>query len=146
MPVTTNQNVSSFSYKMCNMPQSIVEEHNYLGIHLHHKLSWTPQLNHICSKANRLLGFLKCDLYHAPQHTKEHVYKQLLLPSLDYCSALWDPYHKSDIRKLEIIQHCSARFVLNRPWYQGPQNDSITNTAMAYFRTPKKNCSPDTAL
>jgi len=135
MQVTTNQNVSSFSYKMCNMPLSIVEEHDYLGIRLHHKLSWTPQINHICSKANRLLGFLKRNLYHAPQHTKEHVYKQLLLPSIEYCSALWDPYHQSDISKLEMIQHRSARFVLNKPWYRGPQNDSITNM-LHYLQWP----------
>jgi len=120
MQVTTNQNVSPFSYKMCNMPLNIVEEHDYL---VHQKLSWTP---HISSKANCLLGFLKCNLYHATQHIKEHVYKQLLLPSIKYCSALWDPYHRSDVSKLEMIRHHSARFILNKPWHRGPQNDSVT--------------------
>ena len=113
MQVTTNHNVSSFSYKMCNIPLSIVEEHDYLGIRLHNKLSWEPQMNHIYSKANHLLGFLKRNLYHAPQHTKEHVYKQLLLPSIEYCSALWDPYHQSDIAKQarhDLTSFCKIHF------------------------------------
>jgi len=133
MQVTTNQNVTPFSYKMCNMPLSIVQEH---GIRLHHKLSWTPQINHNCSKANRLLGFLKRNLYHAPQHTKEHVYKQLLLPLIEYCSVLWDPYHQSDVSKLEMIQHRSARFILNTEC-----NKHASLPTMVYFRIPKENCS-----
>ena len=39
--------------------------------------------------------------------------------------AIWDPYHQTDIAKLEIIQHHSARFVLNKPWHRQQQNDSI---------------------
>jgi len=78
---------------------------------MHNKLSWAPQINNICSTANRL-GFLKQNLYHASQHTKEHVYKQFLLSPIEYWSALWDPYHQSDVSKLEVIQHCSARFIL----------------------------------
>ena len=49
MQATTNHNVSYFFYKTCNIPLSIVEEHNYLEICKHNKLSWTPQINHICS-------------------------------------------------------------------------------------------------
>ena len=67
-------------------------------------------------KANHLLGFLKRNLYNAPIQIKEHLYKQLLLPSIEYCSAIWDPYHQTTVSKLEMIQHRAARFVLNKPW------------------------------
>jgi len=56
------------------------------------------------------------------------VYEQLLLPSIKYCSSIWDPYHQASIDKLEMIQHHAAQFVLNRPWHRSNQNhDSITD-------------------
>jgi len=97
---------------MFNIPLATVLEHNYLGIRLHHKLTWDPHVNYICNKANRLLGFLKRNLYNAPVEIKEHVYKQLVLPSIEYCSATWDPYHHASTHKLEMIHHHAAHFVL----------------------------------
>ena len=76
-------------------------------------------------KANRLLGFLRRTLHHCPPHLKEHAYKQIVLPSIEYCSSIWDPHQQSLIHKLEMIQHRAARFVLNRPWRRN-HRDSIT--------------------
>ena len=76
-----------------------------LGVHLHHKLSWSPHVNHTCNKMNHTLGFLNRNLYHTPQNIKEYIYKQLVLPSIDYRSAIWDLYTKSDISNLEMLQH-----------------------------------------
>ena len=42
----------------------------------------------------------------------------ILLPSIEYCSAIWDPYHQTVVSKLEMIQHRAARFVLNKPWHR----------------------------
>ena len=73
---------------------------------------------------------------YAPIEIKEHVYKQLLLPSLEYYSAIWDPHHQTSITKLEMIQHHAAHFVLNRPWYRSNHNhDSITEM-LAYLKWP----------
>ena len=71
---TTHHSKSTFTYKMSNIPLNIVSEHTYLGIRLHHTLSWEPHVNYICGKANRLLGFLKRNLYNAPIQIKEHLY------------------------------------------------------------------------
>ena len=65
-------------------------------------------------------------LYHAPQNIRECTYKQLVLPLIDYCSAIWDPYTKNDISKLKMLQHRAACFVMNRPWYRQCHNVSIT--------------------
>ena len=53
------------------------------------KLSWTPQIHSICNKANRFLGFLYRNLHHCPPHLKERTYKRIVLPSIEYCSAVW---------------------------------------------------------
>ena len=94
---------------MSETPLEVVEEHDYFGVRLHHKLSWSPHVNHICNKANRMLGFLNME-YVA-------TYKQLVLLLIDYYSAIWDPYTKKDISKLEMLQHQAACFIMNKPWY-----------------------------
>jgi len=57
-------------------------------------------------------------LHHCPSHLKEHAYKQIVLPSVEYCCSIWDAYQQTSIHKLEMIQHHdrAAHFVLNRPW------------------------------
>ena len=121
---------------MSNIPLSVVSEHTYLGIRLDHKLSWEPHVNFICGKANRLLGFLKRNLHNAPFEIKEYLYKQLLLPSIEYCSAIWDPHHQILVTKLEMIQHRAARFVLNKPWYRSNQQQHSINDMLNYLKWP----------
>jgi len=89
-------------------------------------LSWTPHVNSLCRKGNRLLGFLRRTLNHCPSHLKEHAYKQIVLPSVEYYCSIWDPYQQTSIHKLEMIQHCAARFVLNKPWRRNCR-DSVTD-------------------
>ena len=71
---TLHQNKSCFTYIMSGVPLSTLE-HNYLGIRLHHKLSWDPHINYTCSKASQLLGFLKTALRTAQLEIKDYLYK-----------------------------------------------------------------------
>ena len=99
-----------------SIPLESVDQYNHLGVCLHHNLSWCPHIELISNKANHLLGFLRRNLRHCPNHLKECAYKQLILPILEYCSPIWDPYHHKLIYNLEMIQHWAACFVLNQPW------------------------------
>ena len=86
-----------------------------------------------------MLGFLNRNLYRALQNVKEYVYKTLVLPSLDYCSAIWDPYTKKDMSKLEMLQHWAAHFVTNKPWYKHKLNISITKKLTDLHWPPLEN-------
>ena len=121
MQISTLYSKSSFSNTMYKA--QVVDKHHYLGILIDTKLSWTPHINSLCSKANWLLGFLHRTLHHCPPHLKEHAYKQIVLLS---CSSIWDPHQQTLIHKLEMIQHRVACFVLNKPWRRNCR-DSITN-------------------
>ena len=123
--VTIKQHISTYEYTMNGTILNIVSQHPYLDITLDHKLSWQPHIEILCHKANRTLGFLKCNMYNLPRHLCERSYKQLVLPMLDYCSSIWDPYHHNAINQLEIIQHRAARFVTNNSWRRD-HHDSIT--------------------
>ena len=97
---------------MSNKPLKVVEQHSYLEIIIDHHLSWGPQVNHVCNKATRLIGFLQRNLRNCSRALKELSYKQFILPVL-LQFAIWDPCHLKDINKIEMIQHRAARFVLN---------------------------------
>jgi len=102
---------SEFSYLMSGQVLNIVEQHSYLGVIIDHKLSWQPHVDYVCGKTMKLIGFLNCNLHTCSKALKELSYKQYVLPTLDYASSIWDPYHQNQINKLEMIQH---RFVLNQ--------------------------------
>ena len=54
-----------------------------------------------CNKANRIL---EETLKNGSTHLKQLAYKQLVLPSMEYCAAIWDPHHQVDIKKLEMVK------------------------------------------
>ena len=115
---------------MCNISLNTVTEHEYLGICSY------PGVLVLTMFEIKQLGFLKQNLYNASTLIrKEHVHKQVLLPSIEYCSAIWDSYHHTDTNKLEMIQHYAAHFVLNKPWHRQQQNDSITDM-LTYLKWP----------
>ena len=102
-----------------------------------------PHIHLICNKANRLLGLLRRNLYHCPSYLKECAYKQIVLPSIEYCSTIWDPYQQTSIYKLEMIQQQAARFVLNKSWRRNHRpRDSITEM----LRTSLKECRRQSCL
>ena len=83
----------------------------YLGVELSDDLSWKLHVKNIASKANRSLGLLRRNLWNCKRSVKEIAYKSLVRPRLEYASIVWDPYHRSDIDKLEMVQRQAARFV-----------------------------------
>ena len=125
LQMSNRQHKSSFEYSMLGSSLKTVEQHIYLGVQLHHKMSWHPHVNYICSKTNRLLGFLQRNLQSCPKYLREKSYKQFILPILEYCSTIWDPHHQCSIHQIEMLQHRAARFVLGRPWRRD-NCDSIT--------------------
>ena len=127
MQITTCSDISRYIYTMNNIPLEFVDQHNYLGVCLHNKLSWQPHVNQICHKANRQLGFL----YIGTLKSALSTLKNMLIDKL-FCHQfnIVQQYGIHIIRmlyihKVEMIQHRAARFILNKPWHRN-ERDSIT--------------------
>ena len=117
---------NNFTYTMNSIPLQVVEQHNYPGVLLDNKLSYTLHMYLICNNANHLLGFLHSNLHHCPLNLKERAYKQIVVPSIEYCTTiLWDPYQQISIHKLEML-HCVIRFVLKKPWRKNHKDSKLT--------------------
>ena len=100
---------------MCHSP---VSSHPYLGIKLDTKLSWTNHITDITSKSSKVLGMIQRTLGPGKPNVKETAYNMLVRPKLEYASPIWNPHTTIQIKHLEKVQHCAARFVKNDHWRQ----------------------------
>ncbi|XP_072039114.1 uncharacterized protein [Amphiura filiformis] len=113
MKLSTKKEAPDRSYNFCGQPLQEVDSHPYLGVEIDSKMSWKAQYQKLTSKANKVLGFLKRNLWFCPREMKETAYKTLVRPILEYAGCSWDPYKKKDIVAIEAVQRKAARFCMN---------------------------------
>ena len=105
---------SKFTYKLHGHSLEKTDSTKYFGITLQSNLKWDKHINNITSKANQTLGFLRRNLKVNSQKIKDHAYKALVRPKLEYSSCVWDPPTTNQINQLEKVQRRAARFVCGR--------------------------------
>ncbi|XP_069994159.1 uncharacterized protein [Penaeus vannamei] len=89
-------------------PSLNIYSNKYLGIHLSNNFTFNTHTDFI-NKANRTLGFLRRNLHNCTPDIKHIAYNTLVRPTLEYCAAVWDPYTKHNIEKLEQVNTRAAR-------------------------------------
>jgi len=104
-----------------------VTEHLYLGILFDSKMSFSPHINSITSKATRMLNFVKRNLYRCSRDTKCMAYTSLVRPLLEYGSAVWDPYLQKDTWNIEMVQRRAARWVESDYGYNSSVSSMLSN-------------------
>ena len=63
MHVTHKWNALLMTYNMNGRPIEVTASHTYLGIGMNNKLSWAEHISNTVSKANKVLGLLRRNLY-----------------------------------------------------------------------------------
>ena len=112
---------------------SNVIKHNYFYI------KCIVFINKITSKANSNLGFLRRNLRACPPKLRETAYFSLVRSSLEYSSAVWDPFRQKDIDKLEKNQRSAARFVTQNYRQTASVTSLIQNLGWTDLKTRHKN-------
>ena len=84
----------------------------YLGVVVDAKLSWNIHVSHVSAKATKVLNLLRRHLYTCRSPSKQRAFKALVIPILDYASAVWNPHTQKNISALEKIQNRGARWVV----------------------------------
>ena len=69
---------STFNYTIRNYFLQRVTQHPYLGILLDSKMSFSPHINQVISKAARMLNFVKRNLYRCSAETKCLAYTSIV--------------------------------------------------------------------
>ena len=109
-----NKNISNL---YINFMISVLKKNDstqYLGVILQSNLKWDKHINNITSKANQTHNFLRRNFKVNSQKIKDHAYKALVRPKLEYSSCIWDPSHTNQIKQIEKVQRRAARFTCNR--------------------------------
>ena len=74
------------SYKMNISFLQTVTKHTYLGVEINNKLNWAEHISISTSKANKVIGLLRRNLFSCSAKVKETAYKTLVRPKLEYCA------------------------------------------------------------
>jgi len=87
------------------------DTYKYLGVTLKNTLSWNTHITNITNRATKMLNFIKRNLGKCTNQVKSKAYTSFICPILEYATQVWDPYQKTLIHKIEIIQRRAARWV-----------------------------------
>ena len=92
-------------------------------------MTWSHQ-------ATKMLNFVKRTLYQCTcdAKVKATAYSTLVRPTLEYATAVWDPYQQYLINSIEMVQRRAARWV--------KQEYSITTSVTAILNNLKWNLLP----
>ena len=85
---------------------------DYLGVRTNNVLSWEPRISRLCQRTysklkfpNRISGFLLKDVL-------LRIYKQTILPIVDYCSVVWHDSGSTLTKHVEKIHNRAMRIIL----------------------------------
>ena len=100
--VTTNQHT---------MDINRVTEEKDLGITVDNSLSFDTHIDTVTNKANRMAGLIRRTFTHLDSKSFVLLFKALVRPVLEYGQAVWKPYLRKHINKLESVQRRATKQV-----------------------------------
>ena len=113
MVITTKKNpFPDMTLYLNNQPIERVSSAKFLGIWISDNLSWNLQVDHICKRARRTIGFIHRAFHSAPISTRRILYLALVRPILEYGCTTWHPLNKSLTNRLESCQRFASRVIL----------------------------------
>lgn len=111
-------------YHMFNAPLVRVESVKDLGVSYNDKLDFSPHIQDICSRAFRLLGFIKRNAGLFSNYLSVcRLFTSLIRSLLEFSSCVWNPYIDKHISLIESIQRNFTRFVFNKYHLINPNGD-----------------------
>ena len=114
LTISRINNTIATLYSLHGQSLESVSSTKYQGCRFTSDLRWNDHVNNICNMANRTIGFLKRNLNIGSTKVKENAYQTLVRPIVEYASPVWDPYLKTEIDRLEMVQRRGARYVFNK--------------------------------
>ena len=125
MRITHTRDKSITQY-MLDKPLKDVKSFKDLGVAISKDLSWDNHISITVSKANNLLGLIKCFVGTTHVNVFSTLYLSLVRPILEYAVPVWCSYLVKDIRALESIvsiQRRASKLALNQQKGEMPYVD-----------------------
>ena len=93
-----------------------VNSYKCLGVQVDETLSWEAHISEVIGKVAKVLAALRRLRPICPQSTLVTIYKSLILPHLDYISAVWVCIGNGLSQKLEKLQNRAACIITGSCW------------------------------
>ena len=116
MQLTNKRKSITKPYTMYGHVLEEVNTAKYLGVNKHISLNWNHQISSVTKKTNNTRSFTQRNISQCLKKTKDLCYRTLVRPLMEYVTVIWDPFTEANIRKLEMVQHRSARMVCSDYW------------------------------
>ena len=123
--ISKKRKPTEYHYLLHNQVLEVTKDSKYLGVTISNDLSWANHISNITAKANRTIGFLMRNIHACPKEVKEAAYTTLVRPSIEYASAVWEPFNKNQIFQLDSVQRRDARFASNN--FQDREQGAVTS-------------------
>ena len=90
-----------------------VISHTYLGVHINSNLTWAQHIGkvevYIIQREFRP-HTVRRNLHSCSPRVKEAAYNTVVLPRLEHCASILDPFHTKNINQLEAVQRRADLF------------------------------------
>ena len=114
LTVSRKRNPIHYEYKLHGHILDHATSAKYLGVIFTSDMIWGQHVNNITSKANKTLNFIRRNLQISSPKLKTTAYMTLVRPLLEFTPSVWDPNVQKGIKKVEMVQRRTARYVTNR--------------------------------
>lgn len=99
-----NKKQAKFVYSMAGVNLEAVTMERDFGIMWSSDGKVSDQCVQACRKANRVLGMINRTAVNKQPVIMTRLYKSLVLPLVEYCTAVWSPHYQKDMLLVERIQ------------------------------------------
>ena len=103
-----------FDYKIDNVILRTCQSYKDLGVIVDAKLKFTDHIDYAVGRAYSCLFLLFRNTHTTCPAVLIRLYKSFVLPHLEYCSQVWNPFRKADSLKIEKVQHTFTRLLFKR--------------------------------
>ena len=83
-----------------------------LGVLIDEKLNFSDHVHEQINKAYSMVGIIKRNFKYLNIQCFTLLYNSMVRSHLDYCSSVWNPYHKGDIEAVEKVQKRATTKIL----------------------------------
>jgi hypothetical protein len=101
-------------------PIQWIETTRYLGVTLDKQFTWSPHIDQVRKKAAQRMGLLDPLLNSKSNLSVRNrvlLYKQLILPMMDYACPAWRSAARTHVRRLQVLQSKYLRLATCAPWF-----------------------------
>ena len=109
------RNTPELQLKISDTLLSNVQCYNYLGISTDCELSFNNYLNNLGNRVHRKIFQLSKIRKYITEFAAFQIYKQTIMPIIDYCNFLIMSGNKSDYQDLQILQNNALRICVGYP-------------------------------